>query len=176
MASALLLLLLGLTTPHPLPMTWGRRGLYSQFSHLCACNNLSTCGKSCPVRTPRLWFQCVSVTRARILIWKAKQTRAFRRHFSWATVNSSHLQLARKASGRGGFPYLVSSEWSDNIGTKQNEADAWADTSLPHPWWQITNLGKAWDGGDLRGHPALLRKENHKGREKEDPRGREIQL
>lgn len=34
-----------------------------------------------------------------------------------------------------------------------------------HTWWQITKLGKARDGGDLRGHLVLLRKEDQRGRE-----------
>lgn len=150
-------------------MTPSRREWCSQPSHLYAYNNLSTCKKSCPVRIPGLPFQWMCLL-ARILIWKAKQTHAFGRHFSWATVNSFHVQLARKARGRGGFPHLVSSEWLDNMGTEQNKADVWAWHLPPPPLtrWQITKLRKAGEGGHLRRHLVLLRKEDQSGRERQN--------
>lgn len=141
-------------------MTPGRRERYSQPSHLCADNHLSTCKTSCPVRIPGLRFQWMCLL-ARILVWKTKQTHVFGRHFSWATVNNSHLQLARKARGRGGFPHLASSEWSDNMGTKQNKADAWA-------WHLPASLhdGKSQSWGKLE-MESLLRKEDQRGRERQ---------
>ena len=74
------------------------------------------------------------------------------------------MQLAKRARERGRFPQLVNSEWSDKMGVKQNKGRCLSLTSPPHMWWQITKLGKAWDGWPQRS--SSLAKERGPERQK----------
>lgn len=126
----------------------------SQPSHQHAYNRLPLGG---PLRMQRLRFQCVCLSPWPEY-WSANQSKhMFRRHFSWATVNNSHMQLVRKAKGR---QISTSAEfwmvWQDGDQTK------WSQVPEPDPSYVRANhrLEKAWDGWDLREHLVSLMKED----------------